>query len=594
MRRHFRLITRQLRARGVTANNGGPSLLAVWLVLLSHTAAWAAESGRSLQRTPVEATRAYEAARTQRKTNSPPALPVSHNDSLSPPTPGGPSFTLEAIDVTGANAIPHEDISAAYQAYIGTSVTRADLVAIAGTITAQYRDAGFSLSRAIVPAQDIKDGRVRVEVLEGYIEEVVLEGSGVEDFGAREVLAVLKEERPVRQSTFERQLLLVNDTPGVRVADTAIEEQGEATGRFRLVVTLESWHLYLGAGLDNLGTPAVGRLQGYLAPAVNSVTLAGDTLGLTLSSVPDETKELRLGYVIYDAPVGNNGSRIAASASYGEIWPGDQSRQDHNHTAVARYEIKGTVVPMRTRETSNWVSLSGDVSDVRESDEWGTISDDHVRALTIATDLELHDPLAGANYLTAKIRKGLDIFGASTNDDALLSRWDGTGVFTAAYLFYTRYQKLSDEWSLSFTGAGQLASTTLLASEEFYLGGATFGRAYDSGEVSGDNALAASLEVRYDQAVQHTFITGYQLYAFVDHGIAWDLHGGPDDRHELTSAGGGARMYFPRDLQGSVEIAVPVAERPLGSEVRDFSVYFSLSQSFKLCPGELSILCPNS
>jgi hemolysin activation/secretion protein len=38
----------------------------------------------------------------------------------------------------------------------------------------------------------------------------------------------------------------------------------------------------------------------------------------------------------------------------------------------------------------------------------------------------------------------------------------------------------------------------------------------DCRAADGDNGLAASLEVRYDQAVQHTFITGYQLYTFVD------------------------------------------------------------------------------
>jgi hemolysin activation/secretion protein len=34
----------------------------------------------------------------------------------------------------------------------------------------------------------------------------------------------------------------------------------------------------------------------------------------------------------------------------------------------------------------------------------------------------------------------------------------------------TRYQKLSDTWSVKFATAGQLASTTVLESQEFYLG----------------------------------------------------------------------------------------------------------------------------
>ena len=138
-------------------------------------------------------------------------------------------------------------------------------------------------------------------------------------------------------------------------------------------------------------------------------------------------------------------------------------------------------------------------------------------------DGELHDSLHGTNYLTTVLRQGLNILGASTQDDALLSRDDGSGEFTVGQFFYTRYQNLSEQWSFNFSAAGQLASTALLAPEEFYLGGPTFGRAYDSGEISGENGLAASLEVRFDQALENAVVAGYQLYAFADYGAVWDF-----------------------------------------------------------------------
>ena len=46
-------------------------------------------------------------------------------------------------------------------------------------------------------------------------------------------------ERPSRLTTLERQLLLINGRPGVRIQDTSLEEIGNATGRFRLIVVLE-------------------------------------------------------------------------------------------------------------------------------------------------------------------------------------------------------------------------------------------------------------------------------------------------------------------------------------------------------------------
>ena len=44
--------------------------------------------------------------------------------------------------------------------------------------------------------------------------------------------------------TLERQLLLINTRPGVRIVDTALEEIGTASGHFRLVVSLKTWHVY--------------------------------------------------------------------------------------------------------------------------------------------------------------------------------------------------------------------------------------------------------------------------------------------------------------------------------------------------------------
>jgi hemolysin activation/secretion protein len=191
------------------------------------------------------------------------------------------------------------------------------------------------------------------------------------------------------------------------------------------------------------------------------------------------------------------------------------------------------------------------------------------------------------------VRRGLTIFGASERSDDWLSKADGSGDFTVADIQYSRYQKISDTWSFNFSAAAQLASTALLATEEYYLGGAAFGRAYDGGAVSGDNALAGSFELRYDQSVERAFLKGYQLYAFADHGVVWDFRPESDERFQLTSAGGGVRLFLPDDLQGSLELAVPVDRSSYVSDARDVSIYFSLSKALKACPAELTMRCPS-
>src|SRR5690242_7935625 len=70
-----------------------------------------------------------------------------------------PMFRLRGVSVAGARAITPEAIAETYKPFIGKNVSQADLAGIAVAITELYRAAGFALSRAIVPSQDIKNGR---------------------------------------------------------------------------------------------------------------------------------------------------------------------------------------------------------------------------------------------------------------------------------------------------------------------------------------------------------------------------------------------------------------------------------------------------
>src|SRR5262249_39938992 len=217
-------------------------------------------------------------------------------------------------------------LAATYQGYLGKMVSQADLAAIAQAISDCYRAAGFHLSRAIVPPQDIEGGRVRIQVIEGSITNVELRGDGAEQFGIRRLFNPVLAEYPSRLATLERQLLLVNNWPGVRIIDSGIEEIGGMTGRFRLFVQVKTWHVYTFVGLDNLGSATVGPWQAYATAAFNSYLLPGDTLAVNLSTIANDPRELGFGRISYDAPVGVDGTRLGGSALYSEVRPGDARR----------------------------------------------------------------------------------------------------------------------------------------------------------------------------------------------------------------------------------------------------------------------------
>jgi hemolysin activation/secretion protein len=498
-----------------------------------------------------------------------------------------PLFKLAGISIEGAKAISAAAIVEAYRSYIGKTVSQSDLAHIAEAISDLYRDAGYHLSRAIVPPQDIKNGRIVVRVIEGRIAELVLKGEGADQFGVRLLLAAVVDEHPSRLKTLERQLLLVNDRPGVRIVDSGLEEIGEATGKFRLIVAVETWHIYAVQSLDSLGATSVGPLQTYLASAFNSRFIAGDSLGFNLSTVPAEPRELQFGRVTYDAPVGNEGARVGVAALYSDVRPGDVRQLFDTRTQTEAAEVKGSIVPLETRNASLWLTMAAGLSEVYGRDTLGLNTyNDHLRKLSLAADYKLQDALGGSNYVSLIGRQGFDILGGSRQGDALLSRDGASGVFSVFDFSATRFQKLPDPWSMKFAVSGQLASTVLLTSEQFYIGDAAYGPGY----YSGDNGLAGLMELRFDQQLPYNVLKGFQLYGFIDRAAVWNF-GDAKDVLSLSSAGAGVRLYLAGQLQGGIIIAAPIHYWATANQVHGPLVLFSLTNFLKLCPDWRQLGC---
>ncbi|MET4277625.1 MULTISPECIES: POTRA domain-containing protein [unclassified Bradyrhizobium] len=502
------------------------------------------------------------------------------------PNTGGdtkPQFVLRGINVSGARAVSPDRIAAVYQPYVGKKVSQADLAAIAGAISDLYRADGFHLSRAIVPPQDIADGLLRIRVVEGAIVQAELKGDGAEQFGVRPMLGPVLAEQPSRLATLERQLFLINGRPGVRITDTALEEIGGASGRFRLIVYLKTWHVFSSFGLDNLGSSSVGPWQTYATGAFNSYLTPGDTLAVNLSTIANDPRQLGFARLSYDAPVGVDGVRLGGSVLYSAVRPGDARRLDSDITTTEAFELRASIVPLQSQLSSLTLTTAMTFSNVSEHDLYGPWYNDHIRTASLTADYRLQDHLGATNFATLTYRQGLDIFGASHFNDDLLSRDGASSNFSVLNLWFTRYQTLNDVWSLKLSAASQTASRPLFTSQQFYLGGAAFGRGYGAAEISGDNGLAGSLELRFDQKLNFRYWTGYQLYAFGDAGAVWNDGYRLSDGLSLTSAGAGVRFFLPDDFQADLGVAVPLSYRAPDNERRSSRFLFTLSSALRLC-----------
>ncbi len=223
---------------------------------------------------------------------------------------------------------------------------------------------------------------------------------------------------------------------------------------------------------------------------------------------------------------------------------------------------------------------------------FGPIYDDHIRTVSLTSDYRLQDGFGGLNYATMTYRQGLDIFGASHFGDDFLSHDGAAPNFSVLDFYFTRYQQLFGSFSTKIAMASQTASGPLYTSQQFYLGGAAFGRGYGAAELSGDNGLAGSFELRFDQRSNLRYLTGYQFYGFVDAGAVWNDGYRIGDGLALTSAGGGIRFFFWDDFQADIGVAFPLSYRAPDNSTRSARLLFSVSNALKLCPARGQGSCP--
>lgn len=567
----------------------GGSLRAVTLALLISSPALIgpayAQSAR--QSPPIQpADQGLERRRVERlqETRDRIAVPTARSAPEQQAAEEGALFTLAAVRIEGDSPLGLGEIEAAYRDRLGKPISQSGLVALAGAVSKLHRGAGYHLTRALIPPQDIKRGVVTIRIIPGTVEELVVQGDEANRFGTRRILAPITEETPARLTTLERQLLLVNDLPGVRVKDTTLEEIGTGSGRFRLTVIVDSWSVFVSAGIDNAASDAVGPWQAYFGAALNSLIVPGDTLAVNLSSVPGSTRELRYGRISYEAPLASDWLRVGVSASRSVVWPGDLRRLGRVRSDAESFEARATVVALQTQRQSLSLTAGFGISNIVEESVFGINYRDRLRIASLTADYRLRDDWQGTSYATLGLRKGLGIDGASHRYDPLLSRFDGSGDFYILQGAVTRYQGLVGNWSMKLAGSGQVSSEALLISQQFYLGGGAFGRAFQSGWLAGDNGIAGSAELRYDYRPGLSFLKNVQLFGFVEGGAVRSYAAPRDIVQSLSAAGGGVRLQLNDSVEAGVTLAAPLTYHSPSRGGRGATVLFSLSTVLKSCP----------
>lgn len=489
-------------------------------------------------------------------------------------------FTLQQLVIEGATAFPADSLQPLYAALLGQRVSVAQVFGVAGEIELRYRNAGYVTSRVIVPQQTLDEGRFVIRVVEGHISDIAFSADiGPARAALERLLAPLRGVRPISIAEIERRLLLADDLPGLTVRGT-LEPSATEVGGSRLIVSATRRATDLTLGLNNRHSPYMGSAAASAGLAWNAFGTRADRLTLSTGvSLPlKRSTSVSAGY---DALLSDDGTTFGLGATFARSRPGRELEVLDVRSKVQAGQATVTTPLIRSRLQNLRAMGQFEVRNV-DTDIAGTaFTRDRLRIVRAGLSYDRSDSWDGITAARATLHKGLDAMGANARGAATSSRVNGRSDFLKLTAELTRLQQLGPRSSLLAALAGQWSRDPLLASEEMALGGASFARAYDDGEISADNGTAVSLELRHNPAWA-ALADRAQVYAYVDGGrLRAHSLGAPLTRaHTLSSFGGGVRANLQPGLFATLEVAKPISAPVRTQGDKQPRVFLTLTAQF--------------
>ena len=506
-----------------------------------------------------------------------------------PPAPPKPdaaalTFALHGVVFEGNTVLPERTLQAVAAPYVGKPVTLIQVNELAGRVAAAYRAAGYILVRAVVPPQQFDNGQLTIRIVEGYVDKVSIQGDAG---GATQLLTAygkrIAAARPLTKKVLERELLLASDVSGLGVR-SVLTASPTTPGAADLTLVVTPRPVEAFASIDNRGSKYLGPEQLMGGVFFNNPFGGARRIGLNGTVTPDRGPDLAYGAASLDQPLGSSGLRLFATASYTATRPGQALRALGTDGSALNLEGRLSYPIIRSRDLNLLASGGFAYRDVHSgNDATPTVFDDHIRSLDVGLYANALDDWGGYSTANLSLIQGLGILGATRMDSAEKSHAGADGQYTRLVFEVTHEHPLVPRLTLFVSASGQTSfNKSLLASEQYTLGGYAYDRAFDPSEATGDSGLAGRAELRWMALDSLSRLTGIQPYGFYEGGQVWQVTAlpGTPQSQSLYSAGIGVRFAVLQRLNASLEWAAPLGPDAANSSTRNARLFFSVGANF--------------
>jgi len=510
-------------------------------------------------------------------------LSVKAAPKAEPSVTGVTTVKVSGFEIVGNTAIQSSEIIAAINDYIKKNgwqnkpfYALEDIKTIAAVVTAHYRKKGFLLANVIVPEQDIKDGIVKLEVIEGSVGNVVIGGGGGSaDFSKLKYYKKSYVEgwfenilgQSLNEAELERALLLANDTPGLTAK--AVLEKGAETGKSDVQVKVEDvpYPVSLTLEYNNEGAKAVSSDRYGVYFAVTDPYF-GSTLNVT-GFMGDKLENTEYLGVDYSVPITGTGFRfgvrhigadyIVSSGKYVDL--GIEGDSDILGGYISHSCVRSRAVNLK-------LTAGYDRKHMFEYMLNTMVSNDDLAVAYLRADFDNIDRFAGKNLLSFTYSHGIpDFHGSLETSDVQASRLVSGGKFDKYNAELARLQKL---WKFIFIAraAGQYSQDRLVNPELFAIGGSSTVRGFPVSSFVGDSGYAVTAELRVSLPfVSDNTMFGQKLGDMLQFAVFFDngsvkrnttvLVPGETKTDDISGAGYGVRINLFDRISVEADLAYP-------------------------------------
>ncbi len=498
--------------------------------------------------------------------------PTPPPGSVLPPPPPRPlqkgeplplSVFVKEIRITGSTVFTQEQLVRVTAPYTNRQLTSEDLEALRVAVTKFYIDRGYVTSGAIIPDQAVTEGIITLQVIEGRLGHIEVEGSYWFLPEYLEERIALGAGPPVNINALQERLLLLQETPGITRLNAELRP-GIARGQSVLNVKVaEDNPIKAWLEFNNYLSPSVGAEQGLVTLAHQSFTGHGDVMSVQYGQSQGVNPILTARYIL---PVTARNTTVMVEYRKNDFEVVEEpfrSLDIRSESEILGITLRHPLYKTLNQEfalaltgeyLTNKLFLLGEPTDLFTPGSRGGRST--VSALRFSQEWVRRSPVQVIAAFS-RFSVGLDVLGATGKDSTVRDSADSRFV---SWLAQAQWARRFDPWRLQLIArlVAQISNAHLFPLEQIAVGGRYSVRGYRENTLVRDNAELATLEARYAVWRSAAGEDLVQAAAFADFGRGTNTNAATASPDTLGSLGIGFIWNIMRGSRFEIYWGIPL------------------------------------